>query len=196
MSSDFVISKSRSPILHAENQRSRSLLTLTAAITSRNRISRFRGSRCQVILTFQSPDPRSPILHAENQRSRITSNFNGCDYIAKSHIAISGFSLSRDFDISKSRSPIPDTPCRESTVQITSNFNGCDYIAKSHIAISGFSLSRDFDISKSRSPILHAKNQRSRSLLTLAAAIKSRNRISRFRGSRCQVNWTFQNPDS
>jgi hypothetical protein len=47
-----------------------------------------------------------------------------------------------------------------------------------------------------RSPILHAENQRSRSLLTLAAAIKSRNRISRFRGSRCQVNWTFQNLDS
>jgi hypothetical protein len=32
--------------------------------------------------------------------------FNGCDQIAKSHIAISGFSLSSELDISKSRSPI------------------------------------------------------------------------------------------
>jgi hypothetical protein len=32
-------------------------------------------------------------------------------------------------------------------------------------------------------------------ILALTAAIKSRNRISRFRGSCCQVNWTFQSPD-
>ena len=40
------------------NQRSRSLLILTAVIKSRNHISRFRGSCCQVFLSFQSPDPR------------------------------------------------------------------------------------------------------------------------------------------
>jgi hypothetical protein len=33
-------------------------------------------------------------------------------------------------------------------------------------------------------------------ILALTAAIKSRNRISRFWGFRCQVNWTFQSPDS
>jgi hypothetical protein len=32
-------------------------------------------------------------------------------------------------------------------------------------------------------------------ILALTAAIKSRNHISRFRGSCCQVNWTFQSSD-
>ena len=32
-------------------------------------------------------------------------------------------------------------------------------------------------------------------ILALMAAIKSRNHISWFRGSCCQVNWTFQSPD-
>jgi hypothetical protein len=32
-------------------------------------------------------------------------------------------------------------------------------------------------------------------ILALTAAIKSRNHISRVRGSCCQVNWTFQSPD-
>jgi hypothetical protein len=60
------------------DQRSRSsFLILTAAIKSRNRISRFRGSCCQVNWTFQSPDPR--FSDEENQRSRSHSCFNGCD---------------------------------------------------------------------------------------------------------------------
>jgi hypothetical protein len=80
------------------------ILALTAAIKSRNRISRFRGFRCQVNWTFQSPDPR--FSDEENQRSISHACFNGCDQIAKSHIAISGFSLSSELDISKSRSPI------------------------------------------------------------------------------------------
>jgi hypothetical protein len=44
---------------------------------SGNRVSRFRGSCCQVNWTFQSPDPR--FSDEETQRSRSHSCFNGCD---------------------------------------------------------------------------------------------------------------------
>jgi hypothetical protein len=80
-------------------------------------------------------------------------------------------------------------------VLIISGSDGPDSIAISHIVKLGFLMSSDFVISKSRSLILHAENERSRSLLTLMATIKSRDHISRFWGSCCQVNWTFQSPD-
>jgi hypothetical protein len=41
---------------------------------------------------------------------------NGCDHFAKSHFAISESLMYCVLDIMKSRSPIPDIPCRDSTV--------------------------------------------------------------------------------
>jgi hypothetical protein len=80
------------------------MLALMAAIKSRNRISRFQGFRCRMNWTFQSPDPR--FSDEANQWSISYAFFNSCDQVVKSHIVISGFSLSNELDISKSRSPI------------------------------------------------------------------------------------------
>jgi hypothetical protein len=76
------------------------MLSLTAAIKSRNRISQFWGFRCRMNWTFQSPDPR--FSDEANQRSISHACFNGYDQVAKSHIVILGFSLSNELDISKS----------------------------------------------------------------------------------------------
>jgi hypothetical protein len=56
----FVTSKSQSPILHEENQRSRSKLDLTAQITSCFFISGNRDFCYNVSLTFPKRDPRNP----------------------------------------------------------------------------------------------------------------------------------------
>ena len=65
------IMKSRSPIIQYRLWSTIQITSYpTAVIPSQNRISQFRVSRCQEILTFQSVDSRSPILHAEIQRSR------------------------------------------------------------------------------------------------------------------------------
>jgi hypothetical protein len=87
------------------------------------RVSTFSMSPCTCLRNSRSSDPR--FSDEGNQRYRCHSFSNGCDQIAKSHIVISGFLLSSELDISKSRSLIPDTLLTSLVVSHVLNTTTC-----------------------------------------------------------------------